>query len=90
MEQATEDEYRFPWDASYLSFAVREPFISKISEATMIYDTIYSDDELIIESNMPENGVIFSDGIQKDFLEFNSGTIAKIGVADKKANLVVR
>ncbi len=90
LEQATEDEYRFPWDASYLSFAVREPFISKISEATMIYDTIYSDDELIIESNMPENGVIFSDGIQKDFLEFNSGTIAKIGVADKKANLVVR
>lgn len=90
LEQATEDEYRFPWDASYLSFAVREPFISKISEATMIYDTIYSGDELIIESNMPENGVIFSDGIQKDFLEFNSGTIAKIGVADKKANLVVR
>ncbi|MHA1170818.1 MAG: hypothetical protein ACTSQ3_01895 [Candidatus Heimdallarchaeota archaeon] len=32
----------------------------------------------------------FVDGIQKDFLEFNSGTIAKIGVADKKANLVVR
>ena len=90
LEQATEDEYRFPWDASYLSFAVREPFISKISEATMIYDTIYSGDELVIESNMPENGVIFSDGIQKDFLEFNSGTIAKIGVADKKANLVVR
>jgi len=45
--------------------------------------------ELTIESNMPEDGVIFSDGIQSDFLEFNSGTIATISIADKKANLVI-
>jgi hypothetical protein len=38
---------------------------------------------------MAENGVIFSDGIEKDFLEFNSGTKATIGVAEKHGALVV-
>jgi len=39
---------------------------------------------------MPKNGVIFSDGIEEDYVQFNSGTIARIGVAEKKANLIVR
>jgi hypothetical protein len=38
---------------------------------------------------MPENGVIFSDGIEADYLEFNSGTRAVVTVADKKGRLVV-
>ncbi len=88
IDQATEDEYRFPWDANYIYFSVREPFVSKISSASIIFDTIYSDIDLTIESHMSENGVIFNDGIQSDFLEFNSGTIATISVAEKKANLV--
>jgi hypothetical protein len=33
-------------------------------------------------------GVIFSDGIEKDFLEFNSGTQAVIGIAKRKGVLV--
>ena len=39
-------------------------------------------DELVIESLMPSGGVIFSDGVESDFLEFSSGTIARIGVAN--------
>ncbi|HUU78120.1 MAG TPA: sugar kinase [candidate division Zixibacteria bacterium] len=85
-----EEEYRFPWDANYLYFAVREPFVSKTSEANIVFDQIFQSEELVIESNMPENGVIFSDGIQEDYLEFNSGTIAKISVAKKKVQLVVK
>jgi hypothetical protein len=38
---------------------------------------------------MAENGVIFSDGMEKDYLEFNSGTRAVIDVAEKKGCLVV-
>jgi hypothetical protein len=38
---------------------------------------------------MPENGVIFSDGIEADFLEFSSGMVASIGVADRCGRLVV-
>ena len=40
-------------------------------------------------SLMPENGVIFSDGIEADFLQFNSGAQAAIGIADKVGHLVV-
>ena len=37
---------------------------------------------------MPDYGVIFSDGIEKDFLEFNSGMEAIVGVSDKRGRLV--
>ena len=40
-------------------------------------------------SQMAENGVIFSDGIEKDFIEFNSGTKALVTVAERKGILVV-
>jgi hypothetical protein len=39
---------------------------------------------------MPENGVIFSDGIETDYLAFNSGLIARVGLAERKAHLIVR
>ncbi|NHJ84034.1 MAG: sugar kinase [Asgard group archaeon] len=90
IDQVTEDDYRFPWNASILKFSVREPFVSKISRANIIFGEIYVDESITIESNMPENGVIFSDGIEKDFLKFNSGTIAEIKIADKKAHLVIK
>lgn len=38
---------------------------------------------------MPEHGVIFSDGIEADYLEFNSGSVAELGMAEKKGILVV-
>jgi hypothetical protein len=34
-----------------------------------------------------EHGVIFSDGIEQDYLKFNTGTTATL--ADRKARLVV-
>jgi hypothetical protein len=43
---------------------------------------------MIVVSEMPENGVIFSDGIEADFLEFNSGTKATIEVAERHGMLV--
>jgi hypothetical protein len=38
---------------------------------------------------MPTAGVIFSDGVEADHLDFNSGAIATIGLAPEKANLLV-
>jgi hypothetical protein len=38
---------------------------------------------------MPERGVIFSDGIESDFLEFNSGAKAEITVSSRRGCLVV-
>ena len=44
---------------------------------------------LEIVSHMPQNGVIFSDGVEEDRLDFNSGAIARIGLADRTLRLVV-
>lgn len=82
------DRYRFDWDADYLCFSVREPFISKTSGAQLAFGRIEAGEELIITSQMPQQGVIFSDGIEADYLEFNSGRIARIGVADRQVQLI--
>jgi NAD kinase len=82
-------EGEFPWDAPYLCFTVREPFPSKTTQATIVFGRVTATQPLILVSQMPENGVIFSDGIEQDFLEFRSGTRATIGIADKKGCLVV-
>lgn len=79
-----------PWDTDRLLFTVREPFASKTAQAGIVSGFIEEGEELVIESMMPQNGVIFSDGIQSDYLRFNSGTIARIGLARQKAQLVVR
>ena len=72
-----------------LMFAVREPFASKKTQVETTAGIITGQSKLIIQSYMPNNGLIFSDGIETDFLKFNSGAIATIGIADEKANLVI-
>jgi NAD kinase len=77
------------WSSGELLFAVREPFPSKITGTNMVFGKIQNGESLRIESQMGENGVIFSDGIESDFIAFNSGTEAVIDVADKKGLMVV-
>jgi len=72
-----------------LLFAVREPFQSVRTQIGITTGILKGQNNLTIESLMPSNGVIFSDGIESDFLKFNSGTIAKIGLANEIATLVV-
>ena len=63
---------------------------SNIQTATsLVFGKISNKKPMNIVSQMPENGVIFSDGIEADFLEFNSGTCAVITTAEKKGMLVV-
>jgi len=44
---------------------------------------------LKITSQMASNGVIFSDGVEADYLEFNSGAEVTLSTATNKAMLVV-
>ena len=78
----------FAWDADYLFYTVREPFPTKTTGASLVFGRVTPETPLTLESRMAENGVIFSDGIEKDFLEFNSGTQAVIGIAKRKGVLV--
>jgi len=77
-------------DDDQLMFAVREPFASKRTQIETTAGFISGQSKLRIQSLMPNNGLIFSDGIETDFLKFNSGSIATIGIATEKANLVTR
>lgn len=77
------------WEDERLIYVVREPFISKTSTASLVTGAITRDAPLVIESEMPEAGVIFSDGVESDFLSFNAGAIATIGLAEQKTQLVV-
>lgn len=78
----------FEWDSDYLYFSVREPWPSKVSAASLTFGKITAGSPLNLVSQMPENGVIFSDGIESDFLQFNAGTRATITVAEKQGHLV--
>ncbi|KOY86668.1 sugar kinase [bacterium 336/3] len=80
---------KVPLDTEQLIFIVREPFISKTSQAQVSAGIITPQKELVVESLMEKTGIIFSDGIEADKLRFNSGSIAKIGIAKEKAKLVL-
>ncbi|PQO41973.1 NAD+ kinase [Blastopirellula marina] len=76
-------------DDPRLMWAVREPFASRHSSVNQVMGWIENQDELVIGSQMPTDGVIFSDGIEEDYLEFNSGNIATFTVSQQRARLVV-
>lgn len=79
----------FAWDADYLHYAVREPFPSRVTGTNLVFGRISGRGKLQLESYMPENGVIFSDGIEADFLAFNSGSVVTIGLSPIQGRLVV-
>jgi hypothetical protein len=72
-----------------LMFVVREPFASKKTQTEIQAGIVSNQNKLVIESYMPNYGVIFSDGIESDFVKFNSGSIVTIGIAEEKAKLVL-
>jgi NAD kinase len=84
------DRGRFDWEAEELRFFVREPFVSRTSAASVVYGQLRGEETMVLTSWMPERGVIFSDGVEEDYLEFNAGTIATVGLARRKAHLVQR
>lgn len=81
---------QFAWEDARLLFAVREPFISRHSAASIVAGWIEEGEEILIESLMPWNGIIFSDGIEQDFLDFNAGAIGRVRRAPQCARLVAR
>lgn len=79
----------FPWDSEFLYYSVREPFPSVITKCDKIFGKITNLSKFSISSKMAENGVIFSDGIEQDSIEFNAGTIANISISSRVGNLII-
>lgn len=82
-------QYKLDGASEELYFTVREPFTSRTSRATIVFGRLRSGEQLHVTSQMPGYGVIFSDGIESDYVAFNSGAIAKIGLSSRKAHLIV-
>lgn len=64
------------------------PFPSRVTGTSIVYGVITPELPLEIVSHMGSNGVIFSDGVEADFLGFNHRALATIGMASRKAHLV--
>jgi NAD kinase len=82
-----EDELPAPSDAA-LVWLVREPFPSVTTTTDLDFGFITPESPLRVESDMSENGVIFADGIESDYLEFVSGHAVEIRVAETRLSLV--
>ncbi len=80
---------KMSWDADYLYFSVREPFPSNNTGTQIIFGKVTREKPLTLLSQMAENGVVFSDGLEKDYLEFNSGASLQISLADQKGAIVI-
>ena len=78
----------FAWDADHLQFTVREPFPSRTTQVGLVFGQITREHPLTLVSQMAGYGVIFSDGIEADFLEFNAGMKATIQLAEREGCLV--
>lgn len=78
----------FPWESRHLYFTVREPFPSRSTQSSLVFGRIETEQPLRLTSQMPDYGVIFSDGVERDFLEFNSGMSAEVGIAERSGTLV--
>jgi hypothetical protein len=79
--------FEFPRTSEELRFYVREPFPSGITSTSLTTGTITKHSPLIVQSEMPTNGVIFSDGVESDFLSFNSGDTATIRISEQRTLL---
>ncbi len=83
------DNGRIPWDTDQLVYSVREPFPSQTTRCSIVHGRFGNDSPLRVTSHMPANGVIFSDGVESDSIDFNTGTSVAITIAPKSAQLIV-
>jgi NAD kinase len=78
-----------PWEERALVFAVREPFPTRTSQASLVYGRVREGEPLRVRSRMPDNGIIFSDGMEADYLQFTAGMEATIAPSATTGQLVI-
>jgi len=81
---------RMMWNTDRLMYTVREPFPSKVTQCSIVHGAFSNETPLKLTSRMARNGIIFSDGVEADYLEFNSGEELTITTAPQKAHLIVK
>jgi hypothetical protein len=72
-----------------LAWLVREPWPSAATGVDLDHGWLGPAERLSVASEMPEDGVVFADGIESDRLEFLAGQTVRVGLAERALNLVV-
>jgi NAD kinase len=72
-----------------LAWFVREPWPSDATGVGLDHGWLAAGDRLAVASEMPEDGVVFADGIESDRLEFVAGQTVRLGLAETALSLVV-
>jgi len=88
-EPSVDEMPTMAWDSRWLIYAVREPYRGGAVNTQMVHGRVNNGNPLILESAMPEEGIIFSDGMLNDAIQFNAGSTVTIGVAEKSGRLVI-
>jgi hypothetical protein len=78
-----------PPTAQRLCFFVREAWPSIATGTSLTEGDLDASEHLEIISGMENGGVIFGDGIESDYLDFDWGERAQVGVATQRLHLVV-
>ena len=72
-----------------LIFVVREPFPSPMTGVSLISGRIDPTEPLIVVSEMPEGGYIFSDGVIEKAISWNAGSKAVVSVGERYVQRVI-
>ena len=74
---------------SELVFVVREPFPSPTTGTDIVCGRIRPDRPLVVHSNMPRGGAVFSDGVVEKAVDWNAGSRVVLTVGDRYVNRLV-
>lgn len=75
---------------SELVFVVREPFPSPNTGVSLVTGRVVPGRPLVISSEMPSGGYIFSDGVTEKAILWNAGDTVTISVGDRFVNRVIQ
>ncbi len=73
-----------------LVFVVREPFPSPSTGVSIVTGRIVPGEPLIVSSEMPEGGYLFSDGVVEKAVGWNAGSTVVVSVGERYLQRIVR
>jgi hypothetical protein len=78
-----------PAASNELVFVVREPFPSPVTGTSIVSGRVVVGRPLVVSSEMPEGGRVFSDGIVERALDWDAGSKVTVSVGDRYVQRVV-
>lgn len=73
-----------------LVFVVREPFPSPNTGTSIVTGRVVPGKPLIVSSEMPDGGYVFSDGVVEKAIEWKAGSKVVVSVGDRYVQRIVR